>query len=82
MSGNSVAEAAYYKRQLDDLKKVGENAALYEKALKHSRDLYAYNCALTKENFGLRQEIARLRDYIAAMVPHSTGTTPMIQYTY
>ena len=66
MSSNSPAEAVY-KRQLDDLKRIGEKAALYEKALKYSNDVYAYNCALAKENFGLRQEIAKLRDYIAAM---------------
>jgi len=82
MSGNSAAEALYYKRQLDDLKKIGEKAALYEKALKYSNDVYAHNCALATENFGLRQEITRLREYIAATVPHSAGTTPMIQYTY
>lgn len=89
MSANSAAEALYYKRQLDDLKRIGEKAALYEKVLKTTevyqnrcRDLYNHNCSLASENFDLREEIARLRKYIAATVPRSTGTTPMIEYTY
>lgn len=66
MAGNAVAEAAYFKRQLEDLKKVAEKATLWEEASKKADFYQEQTGRLFTMHFIAESKIISLNEQLAS----------------